>query len=170
MRHAFLAVCAAALLLAGCSSKSPDSAASPTPTSATGNHTALAPLHFQGTVSAGADPSNFVPGTPVGGGQPCSLPTSTCYKHAFTIPGNASGNVSLVATLKWSVPANDLDLYLYQDGTQVSMDGINSLPPGGVPAPEQVMHVDGLAPGNYEFWVSVWNGAADAYTLDVTFG
>src|ERR1041385_9128102 len=113
MRHAFLAVCAAALLLAGCSSKSPDSAASPTPTSATGNHTALAPLHFQGTVSAGADPSNFVPGTPapgnppplpplhfqatagpgadaatfvpgtpVGGAQPCSLPTSTCYKHA----------------------------------------------------------------------------------------
>lgn len=169
MRHAILATLAAALLLAGCSSKSPSTDVQPAPMQAAANHTALAPLHFSGSVTAGADPYNLVPiGTPVGGGGPCSTAASTCYKHDFTIPAGIT-NTSMEAKLKWSVAANDLDLYLYQGDTQLSMDGINQFPPMGAPTAEQDMHVDGLASGSYTFWVVVWNGAAESYTLDATF-
>jgi len=169
MRQTLLVSLVAALLLAGCSGKSPAPAVQPAASQAPANHTALAPLHFAGSFMVGADPSNYVPvATPVGGGGPCSLSASTCYKHAFTVPDDA-GNVSVAADLKWGNAANDLDLYLYQGDTLVSQDGINSLPPSGAPTPEQVMHADGLAPGSYTFWVVVWNGAADSYTLDAAF-
>jgi hypothetical protein len=130
-----------------------------------GNATALAPLHFEGAITAGADPFNMVPAaTPVGGAAPCSTEASTCYYHDFSV--NASADVT--ATLAWGVVANDIDLYLYQGGTEVSRDGINDVTADPTPVDNQVMHAT-VAPGDYTFWVVVWNGAADSYTLDVAF-
>lgn len=126
----------------------------------------LEPLHWEGDVTVGADPFNFLP---VGGGV-CSQDVSTCFFHDFVIPGNQS--VNLEATLAWGTAGNDFDLYLYQGSTQVSQDGINSIDPTNpaslTPQTTQVMHHTATA-GAYTFWVVVWNAVADSYTLDVTF-
>lgn len=124
-------------------------------------NTTLEPLHFSGSFAAGADPFNLVTGSP------CSTAASTCFKHDFEVTGNRS--VAVTATLAWGVMANDLDLYLFQGDTELSQDGINTLPPSGVPPPSQVLRHEGLAPGMYSFWVAIWNGVADDYTLDVEF-
>jgi hypothetical protein len=168
MRSTLFALLAAALLLAGCSSKSPSPATTAPAAHGMGNATAIAPLHFGGSFTAGADPFNFLPATPAGGANPCSTSASTCYKHDFTVPAGTI-NASMEAKLMWTQAANDLDLYLYQGDTQLSMDGINQFPPSGAPSPGQDMHVTGLAAGSYTFWVVVWAGAADSYTLDATF-
>ena len=139
------------------------------PTAPVVNGTAMAPLHFEGDVPFGTDPFNVVPvQTPAGGGVPCSTPASTCFIHAFTIPEGVIATVE--ATLAWSLPANDFDLYLYQEETQLSSDGINSIPPAAdVPSTTQVLHYEPLVPGDYDLWVVAWNSVADAYTLDATF-
>lgn len=120
-----------------------------------------AEIHETGSIEAAFDPLNVVQS------EICTTPTAQCVHVPFTT--NAS--VSLEATLAWGVSGNDFDLYLYQDGTMVSNDGINSLPPGGpndVTGTSQVMHAD-IEPGQYEFIIVPWNAAADTWTLDVTF-
>jgi hypothetical protein len=170
MRFAALALTALLALSAGCASD--DETADPTTDmpAPMANATAPAPLHFEGDVPYGADPFNVIPVvTPVGGGAPCSTSASTCFVHAFTINGT-NASVSLEATLAWDLPASDFDLYLYEGETQLSQDGINGIPPAaGVPEAMQVLRHDGLAAGEYAFWVVAWNAVGDAYTLDVTF-
>ena len=161
-----LAAALACLLLAGCSGTADDGSATPGPgDGALGNQTALPePLHWQADIVAGADPFNFLPTGP----GPCSQDVSSCEFYDFTV----ETAVNLTATLAWGVPANDLDLYLYQGTTQLSSDGINNVDPTNPssvqPATSQVLR-HALAPGSYTFWVAVWNGAADSYTLDVAF-
>lgn len=162
----------AALALAGCAGEGSDDDPSLTPGdgSGLGNATAPAPLHWEADVLVGADPFNNVPdpGNPTANNPPCSQQVSSCEVHEFTV----NGTWNLTATLAWGVPANDLDLYLYQGQTQVSNDGINTIDPVDpssiVGATSQVMHV-ALEPGTYQFWVVVWSGAADHYTLDAAF-
>jgi len=122
-----------------------------------------APIHATGTIAASADPLNLQPG-----GAICTTPTAQCTRIPFTL--NASADVT--ATLAWGTPANDFDLYIYQDGTQVSNDGINQFPPSGpgdVAQTTQVMHAS-LDAGSYEFVVVPWNAVQDSWTLDATFG
>ncbi len=119
------------------------------------------PLHWETDIVAGADPFNVAGTFPA-----CSQDVSSCDYYEFT----TNGTFGLTATLAWGIAANDLDLYLYQGSDLVSQDGINGIPPAAsVPATSQVMHVDSLQPGTYTFWVVIWNGAADAYTLDAAF-
>jgi hypothetical protein len=169
MRFTAIALTALVALSAGCASD--DEAPGPTTDTPApmDNATAPAPLHFEGEVPYGFDPFNVVPvQTPVGGGVPCSTSASTCFVHAFTVNGT-NVSVSLEATLAWTLPASDFDLYLYEGEEQLSQDGINSLPPTGVPEATQVLRHDGLAAGEYAFWVVAWNAVGDEYTLDVTF-
>lgn len=168
-----LATLAAAI--AGCSGLEPAEAATDPQAPAMAGNATIEPLHWEADFLVGADPFNFVPAsTPVGGGSPCSTDVSACRFHDFTVPGNASGNETylLTATLAWGLAANDLDLYLYQGGTEVSQDGINSIDPFNptafVGGAQQILRHD-APPGEYTFWVVIWNGAADAYTLDVAF-
>lgn len=125
------------------------------------NATAPAPLHWAGDILVGADPFNLA--STVVATPPCSQDVSSCTYYDFSV----NTTVDLTATLAWGVQANDLDLYLYQGDKEVSQDGINAI--GDVPpVTSQVMHAS-IAPGDYTFWVVVWNGAADSYTLDVAF-
>lgn len=159
-------------LSAGCLSEDDAPAATPEASAPAANATmALPPLHFEGDVPVGADPFNVVPVvTPVGGGVPCSTSASACFMHDFTVPAGTNVSVALEATLAWSLPANDFDLYLYEGEEQLSQDGINGIPPAaGAPPTDQVMHHDGLGPGDYTFWVVAWNSVQDGYTLDVAF-
>lgn len=169
MRLAAFALTALLAFSAGCASEDEAPAPIEDPAPGMGNATVPEPLHFEGDVPYGADPFNLVPvQTPVGGGVPCSTSASTCFVHPFTVDGT---NVSLAveAVLAWGLPASDFDLYLYEGEEQLSQDGINSLPPTGPPETTQVLHHDGLGPGEYAFWVVAWNAVGDAYTLDVTF-
>lgn len=126
------------------------------------NHTLPAPMHEAGGFMLAADPTNVATGTV------CSGPSvdAPCYFYSF----HTDVNVSLEATLAWTNPANDLDLYLYQGDTMASNDGINNIGnvPPDMPTTRQVMHAD-AAPGDYRFYVVAWNAAAESFTLDVTF-
>ena len=169
MRIAPFALAALLAFSAGCASDGEDPAPMADMPAPMANATAPAPLHFEGDVPYGADPFNLVPvQTPVGGGTPCSTSASTCFVHAFTVNGT-NASVSLEATLAWDLPASDFDLYLYEGENQLSQDGINSLPPSGVPETSQVLRHEGLPAGEYSFWVVAWNAVGDAYALDVTF-
>ena len=172
MRSAALLLTALLALSAGCLEGGDDAPAeTPDAPAPAMNATAMEPLHFEDDVPVGADPFNVVPVvTPLGGGVPCSTAASTCFLHDFTVPDGTNVSVSLVATLAWSLPANDFDLYLYEGEEQLSQDGINSIPPAaGAPPTTQVLHHEGLAPGTYTFWVVAWNSVQDGYTLDVEF-
>jgi len=119
------------------------------------------PIHATGSVAFAADPANLATNAI------CTSPTSQCTRIPFTV--NSSADVT--ATLKWGMPANDFDLYIYQGDTQVSNDGINQFPPSGpqdVAQTSQVMHAS-LAPGAYQFVVVPWNAAQDTWTLDASF-
>lgn len=167
-----LAAALACLLLAGCSGTTDDGSATPgAGDDLLGNATAPPqPLHWENDVVAGADPYNSLPIDPndptsLAGPGPCSQQVSSCEYYDFSV----NGTFDLVATLAWGVAANDLDLYLYQGDTQVSQDGINGIPPAaGVPATQQAMRAS-VGPGEYTFWVVLWNAAADSYTLDAEF-
>lgn len=165
------------LLLAGCSGATGDGASDGADDLAddADNMAALPPLHWANDVLVGADPFNFLPTDPadptsLAGPGPCSQDVSTCYYHDFTVPGNAS--VDLTATLKWMRQADDFDLYLYQGDTLVTNDGINNADPTNptslVPLTEQVLHAT-IAPGDYTFWVVAWNAASESYVLDAAF-
>jgi hypothetical protein len=169
MRLAAFALTALLAFSAGCASDEETPGPTPDAPAAMDNATAPAPLHFEGDVPYGADPFNVVPvGTPAGGAAPCSTSASTCFFHAFTINGT-NASFAVEATLAWGLPASDFDLYLYEGEEQLSQDGINGLPPTGVPETTQVLRHDGLAAGEYTFWVVAWNAVGDAYTLDATF-
>ncbi len=168
-----LAALAACLLLAGCTGSETDDDATPGAGDGATANALPDPLHWGEAVMAGADPFNYLPVDPndptsLAGPGACSQDVSSCTYYDFSVNASAA----MTATLAWSVQANDLDLYLYQGDTLVSQDGINSVDPTNPaslsPATSQVMHVD-VAPGLYTFWVVVWDGAADSYTLDATF-
>lgn len=121
------------------------------------NATAPAPLHWEGETMAGADPFNVVLAE-------CSTQASACEFHDFSI----NGTFDLEATLAWTNPANDLDLYLYEGETLVSNEGINNI--GDPPGPtSQVLVHSGLPAGDYTFRVVMWNAVNENYSLDVTF-
>ena len=121
-----------------------------------------ADMHESGEFTLALDPSN------VATGAICTGPSvdPPCWYYDF----HSDVSTDLVATLAWTNPANDLDLYLFQGDTQISNDGINTIGnvPPDLPTTEQVMRAS-VGPGDYRFYVVIWNGVADSYTLDVTF-
>ena len=97
----------------------------------------------------------------IGGLAPCSAPTADCHMYPFS----TTTSHDLVATLSWSLPINDLDLYLWDmAGNELSQDGINNV--GDVPGTEQVLNFPGLSAGDYQLVVVPWNAVNAAYTLD----
>src|SRR5688572_27595960 len=54
-------------------------------------------------VTGGVDVYNFAPGTPVGGGGPCSTDVSSCSRFPFTL--NRTANVSV--SLDWTMDGYD---------------------------------------------------------------
>lgn len=113
-----------------------------------------------GTMAASADPGNAA------GMGICSTPSAQCDRIPFEVM-DAEAPLDLEATLEWVLPANDLDLYLFSGTEQVSMDGVNQL--GDEPGNQQVMRVQDLDAGAYEFVVVGWNAVGESYTLAVTF-
>jgi hypothetical protein len=125
------------------------------------NATAPAPLHWENDIVAGADPFNA---NPVLATPECSQSVSSCDFYEFT----TNGTFALQASLVWTNPANDLDLYLYQGETLVTNDGINMV--GDVPGPtSQNLAAPGLPAGTYTFRVVMWNAIDEHYNLDVSF-
>lgn len=123
------------------------------PTSAM-NGTLPAPISDSRQVVGGADPLNTA-------GQPqCSTPQAQCVRYPFQL--NATATVT--ATLTWTVPANDFDLAIFQDGASVTAGEGGSQPPGT----EESIETE-LEAGSYEVVVIPWSVAQDTYTLDVTF-
>jgi hypothetical protein len=156
MRFLALLLTALLALSAGCLEEDGDPAPVEDAPAPLVNATAPAPLHWEGTFTAGLDVSNVVTGVPCG-------PAGTCDFRQFSI----NGTFDLVATLSWGLPANDLDLYLYEGETEVSRAGINTV--GDPPGTTQVLVHPSLPPGDYTFWVVAWNAVQETYELDATF-
>lgn len=150
-------------LMAGCASDdSAEEPAAPAPEAGT-DAPIPAPIHEEQDFTLALDPTN------VATGQPCFGPSvdPPCYYYEVQV----ETMVDFVATLSWTLEANDFDLYLYEGETQVSSDGINTVGavPPEPPATTQVMRHEALPPGDYRFYVVAWNAAADTTTLDVEF-
>lgn len=131
-------------------------------------------------VEVGVDPSYMV------NDGPCSLSgVSTCYKYEFTVEkanettnatkadadvdGEKAKNtekevqkVRVTASLTWSLPVNDFDLFLMQ-GSRVVEKSLQ-----GVPTTQEDI-VKELEPGKYTLIVSVYAVVHDAYTIDAKF-
>jgi hypothetical protein len=117
-------------------------------------------------VTGGVDAYNFIPAaTPLGGGGPCSSPQSSCSKFPFTL--NRTADVR--ATLDWSMDGYDFDVYLMQDGADVSAGAGASGATSASVASHEEFSVAGAAAGDYEIWVSHWLVPQDTYTLVVEF-
>lgn len=159
--RAYVWMAAAVAVMAGCldgdktDDETPTSTAGPQPTQELPEN-----ITTTGMFVASADPLN------IGGFAVCSTPTAECHQVPFAVTDAQSG-ADLTATLSWSLPANDLDLYLYFEGEQISMDGINNV--GDAPNNQQVMNHPDLAAGDYYFLVVGWNAVGESYALDVTF-
>lgn len=98
-------------------------------------------------------------------GLPCSTPASTCTSYPFTVERRSAVD----AALTWSLPLNDLDLYIVDaSGAVVSQDGINQL--GDPPNTAQTMTGVILEPGDYSFYVSMWLVVGETYHLAAEFG
>ena len=113
-----------------------------------------------GSFSGSADPLN------IAGAGVCTSPSAECYNFDFTV---ASGNftVDMVAALTWGNAVNDLDMYLFMDGQEISNDGINFV--GDAPTNSQTMNVPGLAGGDYSLVVVGWSSGPENFNLEVTF-
>lgn len=120
-----------------------------------------APIHDSQSVMGQADVQNLAQ-------QPiCTSPAAKCFHYAFT--SNTTANAT--ATLTWTQVGDDFDLYLYQDGTLVSNDGINeagSSNPNDYTTTTQVMHV-AIEAGTYEFIVVPFLVTEDTFTFDAQF-
>ena len=123
-----------------------------------GNMTAgyPAPISDSKQVTGSADPGNLAPQ-----GQPCTTPSSQCFRYPFEM--NMSGDVH--AALSWTVPASDFDLYVFADGAPHPDSPDVSNPPGTSETIDTT-----LEPGAYEIVVVAWGVAQDTYTLEATFG
>lgn len=125
------------------------------------------PENFTATeqVVGGVDVYNFLPGTPAGGGAPCSMSVSSCTRYPVTLERSAT----IAVALDWGVPGHDFDVYLMEDGTDLSeamgAQGATSL----TVDPHEEFVVSGVPPGDYEIVVSHWLVSADTFTLAVTF-
>ena len=144
---------APALALAGCTTG--DGGATPTPTTPAdggGAATLPPPIEDSQQVTGSADPLNFASGVP------CETPSSQCFRYPFTLNATAA----IDATLTWTVPANDFDLYVFKDGAPFEQDG--ATPPG---TEESVQAA--LDAGEYEVVVVAWGVSQDTFTLSATF-
>jgi hypothetical protein len=161
MRSTALLLTALLALSSGCLEDKQAPEATPDAPAPVMNATAPTPLHWEGDVTAGADPFNAIP---VVAPPECSQSVSACEFYDFTI----NGTFDIDASLVWTNPANDLDLYLYQGETFIGNEGINNVgdPPG--PTSQNLVHAD-LPPGDYTFRVVMWNAVNEHYDLDVTF-
>lgn len=111
------------------------------------------PIEVTQDVSGSADPGSSI------AGPPCSTPSAQCFRYPFAL--NASALVS--ASLTWSVPANDFDLYIFSDGEPITDQG-GSPPPGT----SESFDVE-LDAGGYELVVSAYAVGQDTFTLNATF-
>lgn len=160
MRQAQLSLLVtAALALAGCMGGGGGGGSTDIRGNSTGdgNMTAglPAPINDTKQVTGSADPGNLAPG-----GQPCSTPSSKCYRYPFQL--NLTADIT--AELTWGVAASDFDLYVFQDG-QPHPD---SPSPGAPPGTSETVELT-LDPGEYEVVVVAWGVAQDTYTLQATF-
>lgn len=166
MRFAALLLTCLLAGLAGCTETPSD----PAPAQEQGGDEPLPPLPANFThevdVTGGVDVYNFLPGTPVGGGGPCSADVSSCSKFPFTL--NRTANITV--TLDWTMDGYDFDVYLIdEDGTDVS-EGAGALGATSASiAPHEEFALSGLDAGDYEVWVSHWLVPQDTYTLVVEF-
>lgn len=116
-----------------------------------------APIEASEQVSGSADPLNFA------GQSPCASPTAQCHRYPFEL--NTTALMS--ATLTWTVPASDFDLYVFQDGAPIDVGGQGASPPGP-PNPTETIEQE-LDEGAYELVVVPWSVAQDTFTLSATF-
>lgn len=113
------------------------------------------PMHWEAGFTVGADLGTL-------NDTPCGA-LSSCDHRSFTL----AGTFDLEATLSWGLATNDFDLYLFQDGIEISRDGIDE--PGDYPTASQVLVHESLAPGSYELWVVGSLMVKDSYALDAVF-
>lgn len=149
---------AAVALLAGCLGGGEEAGGNETNGTAEGNAT-LAPLPppIEATeeVTGSADP---VPVTGVM--PPCEAPSAQCFRYPFEL--NATATIAV--TLTWEVPANDFDVYIFQDGEQITTTEGGSSPPGNQEAFELELEA-----GSYEVVVSAYAVSQDTFVLSATF-
>lgn len=115
-----------------------------------------APISASEQVTGSADPGNLAPG-----GQPCTTPSSKCYRYPFQM--NRSGDVH--AELSWTVPASDFDLYVFTAGAPHPDSPAVASPPGTSETIDMTLET-----GEYELVVVAWGVAQDTFTLEATFG
>jgi hypothetical protein len=159
-----LAIALLALLAAGCTTPAG------TPTTTTGpvpGHAAAAlppAIADSKMVTGGADPVNMDTQLAT---EPCKNPPSACVRYPFTLNGTASYE----ATLTWTLPASDFDLYLMQDGKVLdsSAGSAAGSPPATLPGTiGEALHGT-LDAGHYELVVDPYSVAQDTYTFKATF-
>lgn len=114
-----------------------------------------APINDTKQVTGSADPGNLAPG-----GQPCTTPSSKCYRYPFQLNSTAS----ITASLTWTVAASDFDLYVFTEGAPHP----DSPAVGNPPGTSETVEME-LEPGEYEVVVVAWGVAQDTYTLSATF-
>jgi hypothetical protein len=144
-----LALALLALLLPGCSDSSEPSADTHAATSMPPAPLPAA-IHANETMPLSADPLNS-------GGPACTPPASTCFRYPFDLQGNAS----VQADLRWTVIANDLDLYLMQGGDVLAASN-------GAQTASETLAVD-LGAGSYEFVVQGSTSGPEPFRFDASF-
>jgi hypothetical protein len=141
------------LTLAGCVAQAPSPATNNTTSTTPAAPAALPPpIHDSKQVQGGAEPLAGAVG------PPCSTPGAKCFSYPFQL--NASAHV--VATLTWTLPASDFDLYVFQGAKQVQA---SANPPPGT----QEKIDTKLDAGAYTVTVSAASVSQDTFDLKVTF-
>lgn len=148
---------AATALLAGCLGGGDDAEGNETDGNTTDDAAARVlpgPIEASEQVTGSADP------LPITGAAACDAPTSQCFRYPFEL--NVSATIAV--SLTWTVPANDFDVYLFQDGAPITTTEGGSTPPGT----EEAFEME-LEPGSYEVVVSAYSVTQDTFTLSATF-
>ena len=164
MRTLLLVSLTLALALAGCSDNGDADGVDGSGPDGEATGALPAAIYDNQTVQAGIDVFNLLPSDPtdpMSAGSPCATPASTCFDYPFTV--NASAD--LTATITWTQPSSDFDLYLYDAGGSLVSSGTSGLD-------SMVMSESfssGLAPGEYRVTVVAWLVVMDSYSLAVTF-
>ena len=148
------------LALAGCVNTPTDTSddANQTQPTSPGMTALPAPIEASEQVTGSADPLNFAQM------PPCSSPTAQCFPYPFDLNGTAT----ITASLAWTVPASDFDLYIFQDGAPIDVGGQGASPPQSAGTTEEAIEQE-LDEGAYELVVVAWSVAQDTFTLSATF-
>lgn len=151
-----LALALLAVPLAGCASPPPEPPPSAAPPSAPPPPPPLPePISDSRQVQGGADPLNTFTGAPCGNAD-------ACFPYPFTLLANAT----IDASLTWTVPGSDFDLYLYNGTVEAgSVEVMSASPPPGT---EEAIATE-LGTGEYTLVVVAWLVSQDTYTLEATF-